>query len=151
MNLHNAFPEEYSEHCGNFERRTQDHEKSWLKITIFVIVSVIFIDSLANIAHLKSINESPYHTRTNQIASSKGASSETVNVQLAPSKDNTLYEDASGNISNGAGDYLFAGTTATAASGAIRRGVIAFDIAGSIPAGPTSRPQPRTAPRPCDF
>ncbi len=53
---------------------------------------------------------------------------------LAAIKDNTLYESATGAISNGAGEYLFAGTIQT---GAIRRAVIAFDIAGSLPAGST--------------
>ena len=51
-----------------------------------------------------------------------------------PSKDNTLYEHVSGSLSNGAGSHFFAGKTAI---GSIRRGVIAFDIAGSIPAGST--------------
>jgi hypothetical protein len=52
-------------------------------------------------------------------------------VALSPSKDNTLYEDDAGSLSNGAGDYFFVGRTG---GGAIRRGVIAFDIAGHIPA-----------------
>ena len=51
-----------------------------------------------------------------------------------PSKDNTLYEHVSGSLSNGAGQHFFAGKTA---SGLVRRGVIAFDTAGSIPAGST--------------
>jgi photosystem II stability/assembly factor-like uncharacterized protein len=57
-------------------------------------------------------------------------------VSINPSKDNTLYEYvvADGDRSNGVGDYFFAGKTAT---GLIRRGALAFDIAGSIPAGST--------------
>ena len=50
----------------------------------------------------------------------------------SPTKDNTLYEDGAGSLSNGSGEYFFAGRTG---GGAIRRGVVAFDIAGSIPAG----------------
>ena len=51
---------------------------------------------------------------------------------IGPTKDNTLYEDATGSISNGSGEYFFAGRTGT---GAIRRAVVAFDIAQSVPAG----------------
>ncbi len=53
---------------------------------------------------------------------------------LNPSKDNTLYESATGFSSNGAGDSLFVGATGT---GGIRRGLLAFDVAGNIPAGST--------------
>ena len=53
-------------------------------------------------------------------------------LTFEPKKDNTLYQSATGNISNGAGQHFFAGTTAT---GSIRRGVIAFDVAQSIPPG----------------
>jgi hypothetical protein len=53
-------------------------------------------------------------------------------VTLQASKDNTLYESSTGSLSNGAGEYFFAGRTDT---GAIRRGVIAFDVAAAIPAG----------------
>ena len=47
----------------------------------------------------------------------------------AASKDNTLYEDATGQLSNGQGIYFFVGRTAQPA---IRRGLIAFDLS-SIP------------------
>jgi hypothetical protein len=55
-------------------------------------------------------------------------------VEIAARKDNTLFESISGGTSNGAGSFLFAGKTAT---GGIRRAVIAFDVAGSVPAGAT--------------
>src|SRR6266853_1108791 len=57
-------------------------------------------------------------------------------INIMPSKDNTLYEydPAEGDHSNGAGFHFFAGKTAM---GELRRGVLAFDIAGSIPAGST--------------
>lgn len=55
-------------------------------------------------------------------------------INLAPVKDNTLYEDVGGFTSNGSGDYLFAGRTPGANT---RRAVMAFDIASSIPAGAT--------------
>jgi hypothetical protein len=53
-------------------------------------------------------------------------------ANLSAKKDNTLYEDATGAWSNGIGMHFFAGKTS---SGLIRRGLIAFDIAGNIPAG----------------
>ena len=57
-----------------------------------------------------------------------------ISITLTASKDNTLYETATGNISNGAGDYLFAGQTNQSA---IRRGVLAFDLTDKLPAGAT--------------
>ncbi len=51
-------------------------------------------------------------------------------VDLTASQDNTLFQDDAGTLSNGSGQYLFAGTTQ---SGEIRRGLIAFDLS-SIPA-----------------
>jgi len=53
-------------------------------------------------------------------------------VILNPIKDNTLFENATGALSNGAGAYLFAGNTN---GGATRRGLLVFDVAGNIPAG----------------
>jgi FtsP/CotA-like multicopper oxidase with cupredoxin domain len=61
-------------------------------------------------------------------------------VTLETSKDNTLYQSASGSLSNGAGSYFFTGRTkgsGAPSDGGIRRGVIAFDLAGNIPAGST--------------
>jgi hypothetical protein len=57
-------------------------------------------------------------------------------INITPSKDNTLYEydPADGDTSNGLGNHFFAGLTAMSE---IRRGVVAFDIAGHLPAGST--------------
>jgi hypothetical protein len=57
-------------------------------------------------------------------------------INVTPSKDNTLYEydPAEGDHSNGAGFHFFAGENGM---GELRRGVLAFDIAGHIPAGST--------------
>jgi hypothetical protein len=57
-------------------------------------------------------------------------------INIMPSKDNTLYEydPADGDTSNALGLHFFAGKTAM---GELRRGVLAFNIAGSIPAGST--------------
>ena len=49
-----------------------------------------------------------------------------ITINLAPLKDNTLYEDAAGAVSNGAGSFLFAGRTGQPAGQSIRRGLISF-------------------------
>ncbi len=53
-------------------------------------------------------------------------------VQISPSQDNTLYEDLQGDVSNGAGWYIFVGRTGQL-SDYRRRALIAFDLTGSIP------------------
>src|SRR5262249_31000646 len=58
-------------------------------------------------------------------------------VTIGPSKDNTLYQSATGSLSDGAGPTFFAGITGPKTNDSIRRGVIAFDIAGIVPAGAT--------------
>jgi spore coat protein A len=69
-------------------------------------------------------------------------------VTLLPIKDNTLYEpiaqDAFADRSDGAGPTMFTGRVSSADAdpgpgvrAAVRRGVLAFDIAGNIPAGAT--------------
>lgn len=55
-------------------------------------------------------------------------------VTLGASKDNTLYEDPTGSLSNGVGVRFFTGKTG---DGYIRRALVAFDVAGSVPAGAT--------------
>jgi hypothetical protein len=57
-------------------------------------------------------------------------------IVINPSKDNTLYEydPAEGDTSNALGLHFFAGENGM---GELRRGVLAFDIAGQIPAGST--------------
>jgi hypothetical protein len=62
------------------------------------------------------------------------ASATTININ--PSKDNTLYQFVvvDGDRSNAVGARLFTGETSEAE---IRRAVLAFDIAGNIPAGST--------------
>lgn len=52
-------------------------------------------------------------------------------VEIPALKDNTLYEDATGALSNGAGESLFAGLTAKSE---VRRALVAFDMT-SIPTG----------------
>lgn len=55
-------------------------------------------------------------------------------IAIGASKDNTLYQDAAGAVSNGAGQRFFAGTSG---GGGVRRGLLAFDVASAIPAGST--------------
>lgn len=52
-------------------------------------------------------------------------------IVVYPSKDNTLYEDPDGGISNGAGDHLFTGRTDISE---LRRALVHFDV-GVIPEG----------------
>jgi hypothetical protein len=54
-------------------------------------------------------------------------------LTLVAVRDNTLYENAVGSVSNGAGEYFFIGTTG---GGALRRGLVRFDVS-SLPAGAT--------------
>ncbi len=54
----------------------------------------------------------------------------TVTIVLQPAKDNTLYQSSVGAVSNGRGEHLFVGRTG---QGEIRRGLLAFDVAGAIP------------------
>jgi len=62
-----------------------------------------------------------------------GAAALADEVTLRPLKDNTIFSE-SNSTSNGAGVGIFAGKTAT---GAIRRALLAFDVAAAIPAGST--------------
>lgn len=62
-------------------------------------------------------------------------SQSTVNVPAM--KDNTLYESATGALSNGIGQHFFCGRLNTTGGGLIRRGVIAFDVASMVPSGST--------------
>ena len=66
------------------------------------------------------------------VSSSKSTLAQT-HVDLVSSKDNTLYENPIGGISNGSGDYLFAGRTSSAAE--LRRGLIQFSVGAGLPSG----------------
>ncbi len=57
-----------------------------------------------------------------------------VSVSLGASQDATLIDDPDAVRANGAGEYLFVGVTGQPQA---RRTLIAFDIAGGIPAGAT--------------
>jgi hypothetical protein len=58
------------------------------------------------------------------LAPSAGASV----ITLTSSKDNTLYQDNTGSLSNGAGEAFFAGKVGFGGGGALRRGLLAFDL-----------------------
>jgi len=53
-------------------------------------------------------------------------------VILVASRDNTLYEDMAGSVSNGQGENLFAGNTLGAG---VRRGLLAFNVVSNVPPG----------------
>lgn len=55
-------------------------------------------------------------------------------IVVAPSRDNTLYEDMEGDVSNGAGQFIFAGKTGFNDGLHLRRSLLAFDLS-SIPPG----------------
>lgn len=55
-----------------------------------------------------------------------------IDISVAPSKDNSIYSE-NASLSNGQGDWLFAGEIAR---GDVRRALLAFDLS-SIPAGST--------------
>jgi len=63
-------------------------------------------------------------------------------ITVGASQDNSMFSengDTSNDLSNGAGEYLFAGATKDSSPGDLylRRALIAFDIAASVPAGST--------------
>jgi len=53
-------------------------------------------------------------------------------VTLSPVRDNTLFADADGDTSNGAGPVLFAGNNG---QGLTRRALLRYDLAGALPHG----------------
>jgi hypothetical protein len=55
-------------------------------------------------------------------------------VTIGSERDNTLFEDTTGSLSNGAGPNMFAGRNNL---GQTRRAVISFDVAAVIPSGAT--------------
>lgn len=65
---------------------------------------------------------------------------DSVTVSLGAAKDTTIYSDATGN-SNALGDYIFAGNAALLGTPntfqGIRRALIEFDVAGTVPSGAT--------------
>ncbi len=66
-----------------------------------------------------------------------GAFEFTVNIvelTIPASKDNTIFSHGAGDTSNGAGQYLFAGSTLV---GHLERGLLAFDIAAQLNPGDT--------------
>ena len=56
-------------------------------------------------------------------------------IELPAVRDNTLVQTIDGSLSNALGGGLFCGRTAQIPSISIRRGLLAFDVAGNLPAG----------------
>lgn len=56
-------------------------------------------------------------------------------VSLVANKDTTLFEDAAGALANGGGNSVFIGRVGLTGNFGIRRTLMQFDVAGSIPAG----------------
>jgi len=55
-------------------------------------------------------------------------------ISITSMRDNTLFENITGDLSNGAGSGMFVGNTNQGGENR-RRALVAFDIAGSVPAG----------------
>lgn len=53
-------------------------------------------------------------------------------LALTPTRDNTLFQDAGGDLSSGAGPALFAGNNGL---GLARRALLFFDVASQVPSG----------------
>lgn len=68
------------------------------------------------------------------LLSSTRLSAQTMTEDFLPARDNTLYERPLGDLSNGAGDFLFFGLTGMNANNVLRRAVLAYDLS-SIPPG----------------
>lgn len=49
-------------------------------------------------------------------------------MQFTPDRDNTLYEHASADLSNGSGDQIFFGRTGPNADSVVRRALVRFDV-----------------------
>ena len=58
-------------------------------------------------------------------------------IVLQASKDNTLFESQTGALSNGAGEFLYAGRVGINGNNLLRRGLLAFDVASALPSGAT--------------
>jgi hypothetical protein len=70
------------------------------------------------------------------LARASNQETRSTSVTIAATKDNTLYEDDEGSLSNGSGEHLFVGKASGVANdGAIRRGLIAFKSFAAIPPG----------------
>jgi Secretion system C-terminal sorting domain len=66
------------------------------------------------------------------VFSFSGTAKAQLDVELTPIRDNTLYENGTGAMSNGAGAHFIAGTNN---QNSLRRAVLLFDIAAAIPSG----------------
>ncbi len=55
-------------------------------------------------------------------------------VVLTPNRDNTIFSNGN---SNGAGDAIFSGRTGDFGGQTVQRGLVAFRVAGNVPAGST--------------
>lgn len=71
------------------------------------------------------------HTTFTIAAGAAAVAAQNVAV-ISCDRDNTLYESANGDASNGDGERVFVGVTA---QGAVRRALLRFDVASALPPG----------------
>ena len=67
------------------------------------------------------------------VGSTVGTAFAQYSVDIAASKDNTLYEDFAGTLSNGSGSYTFTGRVDLAGNGNLRRALIHFEVDAFVP------------------
>ena len=58
-------------------------------------------------------------------------------IGVLTTRNNTLYEDDMGSLSNADGTYMYAGMSSASDGTLIRRAVLHFDVASAIPTGAT--------------
>jgi hypothetical protein len=85
--------------------------------------------------HTMISNLAKYSLVATAIATSPAILSAQSILSLVAEKDATLYESASGTVANGGGSKMFVGRVGANGNFEIRRTVIKWNIAGSIPAG----------------
>lgn len=104
------------------------------KLTSFAVVTALAVLVAACGGDGDPTATQPAPTATQPEPTAPAVASGPQTAEILPSADATLYESEDGSLANGAGEWIFAGTTRI---GAIRRGLILFDVAAQIPAGAT--------------
>lgn len=94
---------------------------------ILLLLCALFLTPLAPAAFTQSTSRKASGTISGLVQT----------VTLTATKDNTLYEDPSGALSNGSGNHLFVGRTASGGGALIRRGLVQFDLSPIIPPAST--------------
>ena len=104
--------------------------KRYVKFTLLAFFMVAFLPIAS--ASIWDVDTEQKIVRSYNVADSAVPCNYVPNeLTLTASKDNTLYESASGALSNGKGEYIFAGSTNLTEVG-VRRALIAFDLSNQL-------------------